>query len=63
MQIKLNVYFQVTLGAIKNDVTRVVGRGYTKLVTKSDIVGSGVHVNSEITSKKIRVSLKKILCC
>ena len=63
MQIKLNVDFQVTLGAIKNDVTRVVGRGYTKLVTKSDIVGNGVHVNSEITSKKIRVSLKKILCC
>ena len=63
MQIKLNVDFQVTLGAIKNDVTRVVGRGYAKLVTKSDIVGSGVHVNSEITSKKIRVSLKKILCC
>ena len=26
MQIKLNVDFQVTLGANKNDVTRVVGR-------------------------------------
>ena len=63
MQIKLNVDSQVTLGAIKNDVTRVVGRRYSKLVTKSDIVGSGVHANSEITSKKIRVSLKKVLCC
>ena len=27
MQIKFNVHFQVTLGAIKNDVARVVGRG------------------------------------
>ena len=27
MQIKLNVDFQVILGAIKNDVTRVVRRG------------------------------------
>ena len=27
MQIKFNVHFQVTLGAIKDDVTRVVERG------------------------------------
>ena len=27
MQMKLNVDFQVTLGASKDDVTRVVGRG------------------------------------
>ena len=47
MQIKLNVDFQVTLGAIKNDVTRVVGRGVPKLVTKSDIGGSGVFAPSE----------------
>ena len=39
MQIKLSVDFKVTLGAIKNDVTRVGGMGYPKLVTKSDIVG------------------------
>ena len=65
MQIKLNVDFQVTLGAIKK--WRLQGRGggeYPKLVTKSDIGGSWVHSNSDITTKKkICISLKKILCC
>ena len=63
MLIKLNVDLQVILGAIKNDVTRVVRRGwgYPKLVTKSDIGGSGVHANSEITTKKYTCKLKKYL--
>ena len=63
MQIKLNVDFQEALGAIKNDVTRGGGKGYQKLVTKSVLVGSGVHAISEITSKKICIRLKIILCC
>ena len=63
MQIKLNVDFQEALGAIKNDVTRGGGKGYPKLVTKSVLAGSGVHAISEITSKKICIRLKKILCC
>ena len=52
MQIKLNVDFQVTLGAIKKWRHQVVGsgEGYPKLVTKSDIKGSGVNANSEITT-------------
>ena len=57
MQIKLNVDFQEALGAIKG------GKGYPKLVTKSVLVGSGVHAISEITSKKICIRLKMILCC
>ena len=63
MQIKLNVDFQVALGAIKNDVTRVGGRGYPKLMTKSDI--GGVAYMQIVTSppKKICIILKKILCC
>ena len=61
MQIKLNVDFQVALGAIKNDVTRVGGRGYPKLMTKSDIGGSGVHANSDITTKKNMYNFKKDL--
>ena len=62
MQIKLNVDIQVALGAIKNDVTRVWGKGCPKLVTESDIQGSGVHASSSITAKKIYISLKKIFC-
>ena len=38
-------------------------RGYPQLVTKSDLAGSGLHANSEITSQKICISLKKILRC
>ena len=63
MQVKLNVDFQEALGAIKNDITRGGGKGYPKLVTKSVLVGSGVHAISEITSKKICIRLKMILCC
>ena len=63
MQIKLNVDFQEALGAIKNDVTRGGRKGYPKLVKKSVLVGSGVHAISEITSKKICIRLKMILCC
>ena len=37
MQIKLNVEFEVALGAIKNNVTRGGERGYPKLGIKSDI--------------------------
>ena len=36
------------MGKFKNDVTGVGGRGYPKLVTKSDIGGGG-HKNIEIT--------------
>ena len=36
----------------KNDVMEVGGRGYPKLVTKSDIGGRGLHANSDITYKK-----------
>ena len=51
MQIKLNVDFQVTLGTIKRWRQEGSGEeGYPKLVTKSDIEGSGVHANSEITT-------------
>ena len=53
MQIKLNVDFQVTLGAIKKWCLQGRGGGeYPKLVTKSDIGGSWVHSNSDITTKK-----------
>ena len=37
--------------------------GGTQKVTKSDLAGSGVHANSEITFKKICITLKKILRC
>ena len=37
------------------------GAGYPKLVTKSDLAGSGVHANSEITSKKNMYKFKKDL--
>ena len=65
MQMKLNVDFQVTLGTIKKwrQQGSGEGKGCPKLVTKSGIEGSEVHANSEITTKKICVSLKKILYC
>ena len=63
MQIKLNIDFQEALGAIINDVTRGEWSGYPELVTKSDLAGIGVHANSEINSKKICKSFKKIRCC
>ena len=61
MQIKLNVDFEVALGAIKNDVTRGGERGYPKLGIKSDIGWNGVHANSGISTKKNMYKLKKIL--
>ena len=45
-------------GLLKNDVTKIGGGGYPKLVTKSEIGGTelggagGVHANSDITTKK-----------
>ena len=41
-------------GVIQNNVTGVEGRGAPRItvVTKSDIVGEGVHANSDITNKK-----------
>ena len=47
------------MGKFKNDVTGVGGRGYPKLVTKSDI-GGGVHTNSDITPPPQKK--KKKLC-
>ena len=38
-----------------------VGGRCPKLVTKSDIGGIGVHANSDITTKKICISLKQTL--
>ena len=37
----------------KCDVIEGGGRGYPKLVTKSDIEGRGVHANSDITTKNM----------
>ena len=37
------------------------GGGVPKLVTKSDIGGSGVHANNEITTKKNMCKFKKDL--
>ena len=62
MQIKLNVDFQEALGAIiKKWRHQGRGTGYPKLVTKSDLAGSGIHANSEITSKKNMYKSKKDL--
>ena len=63
MQMKLNVDFQVTLGTIKKwrQQGSGEGRGCPKLVTKSDIGGSEVHANSEITTKKNMCKFKKDL--
>ena len=47
------------MGKFKNDVTGVGGRGYPKLVTKSDI-GEGVHTNSDITPPQ-KKKKKKIM--
>ena len=44
------------LGLFQDDVTRLRGRGYPKLVIKSDIWG-GVHANSDITTKKYYVQV------
>ena len=53
MQIKLNIDFQEALGAIKKWRHQGEGSGYPELMIKSDLSGSGVHANSEITSQKI----------
>ena len=41
------------MGPFKNDVTRVRGMGYPKLLTESDIGEEGVHAISDIKTKKI----------
>ena len=53
--VKARIFFETvpSQGLFKNDVTGVEEEGdYPKLVTKSDIVGRRVHVNSDITTKK-----------
>ena len=57
MQTKLNVHFQVTLGAIKKWRHQSKGEGGTK----SDAAGSGVHANSEIFTNKNMCEFKKDL--
>ena len=47
-----NLQNTLTKGSVKNDVTGVIGNGCPKLVTKSDIWGWGLHVNSGITTKE-----------
>ena len=59
MQIKLNVEFEVALGAIKNDVTRGGERGYPKLGIKSDIGWMGYMQIVALPLKKICISLKR----
>ena len=59
---KLNVDFQVTLGAIRKWRHQDSGEEeYLKLAGKSDIGETGVHANSEITTKKNIRKLKKDL--
>ena len=47
-----NLQNALTKGSVKNDVTGVIGNGCLKLVTKSDIWGWRLHVNSGITAKE-----------
>ena len=61
MQIKLNVDFQVTLGAIKKWRHQGRGEGVPKINDKKWHRGSGVHANSDITTKKNMYNFKKDL--
>ena len=61
MQIKLNVDFQVAIGSIKNDVTRVGEMNYPKLVTKSGIGGVGYMQIVTSPPKKNMFKFKKHL--
>ena len=54
LRIFLNLLkYPFSKGPFKNDVTEAEGRGYPKLVIKSDIMEIEVHANSDITTKKI----------
>ena len=53
MQIKLNVDFQVALGPLKNEVTRVGEEVAPNISDKKGYRGSGVHTNSDITKKSM----------
>ena len=53
MQIKLNVDFQVALGPLKNEVTRVGEEMAPNISDKKGYRGSGVHTNSDITNKSM----------